>query len=240
MKKLFIMLVAAFSFGAFSIAATPSIWLIGDATVANPVAEDSTNAVGWGHLLSKFVQPGVTVTNLAQPGMSVKSLSSQGGLDSLIVGKVRKDILIIQLGQNDLKDTHMDQYSSLEEFTQGLLSLVNAAKEKKMKPVLCTPLAQPYYKEGQLISRLGGYAEAVRRVAISAEIPLLDLEKLSYTWIEELGEENVPLYYVNLITTETPEGEYLLNESGADIISHMVAKSLLWECGKKMAKVIKL
>ena len=238
MKKTFFSLLLVAIGSVTALMAQQRIWLLGDGTMASPV-EENQNVVGWGDALLTRVQAGIEVKNLAAYGMNLNEFAQKGGLDSLIVEKVRKDILLVQVGQNDLKETNMLQYSSLELFTERLLALVEAAQAKKMQVVLCTPMAQPYYKDGVLIDRLGGYAEAVRRVAVSSGVLLVDLEKLSKDWMASLGEDGVAAYYVGLDTTHTPEGEYLLNEDGAQAVAKMVADVLLATGNKLILKVIK-
>lgn len=224
-KSIFTLMFALF--GSMAImAAQPKIWLLGDGTME-----------GWGKAFAERVGSALEVKNLSQAGLSVKVLDTMGGLDSVIVDKAKKDLLIVQLGQNDLNETNVEAYSSLESFTQDLVDLILAAKAKKMMVVLCTPLAHPYYKEGVLVNRLGGYAEAVRRVAVSQDVPVIDLEALSRTWIEGLGEEGVQAHYVNLNTTERPAGEYLLNESGCQEVAYMAYNALLTIDNKKITKL---
>ena len=236
-KTIFTLLLVAIG-GMTTLMAQQRIWLLGDGTMASPI-EENQNVVGWGDALATRVQAGVALKNLAAYGLNLNELVQKGGLDSLIVEKVRKDILLIQVGQNDLKETNVHQYSSLELFTERLLAVVNAAQAKKMQVVLCTPIAQPYYKDGVLIDRLGGYAEAVRRVAVSSGVLLVDVEQLSKEWIASLGEEGIAAYYVGLDTAKTPEGEYLLNEAGAQAVAKIVADALLATGNKMILKVIK-
>ena len=225
-KMMFTLLLAVIGSMAVS-AAQPKIWLLGDGTMAE-----------WGRAFSEHIGNVVEVRNIAQDGLSVKALEEKGGLDSVIIGKVKKDFLMVQLGQNDLNETNVDTYSSLKAFTQELVELVHAVQEKKMVVILCTPLAHPYYNDGVLVNRLGGYAEAVRRVAVSMNVPVIDLEQLSHDWMVNLSEEGVVAYYQNLNTEERPVGEYLLNEEGALQIAQMVESSLRQLGNKQLIKAL--
>ena len=225
-KSIFTLLFVAIG-GMTMFAAQPKIWLLGDGIMA-----------GWGKAFAEQVGATVEVKNIAQEGLSMKVLDEMGGLDSVIVDKTKKDFLLVQLGQNDLNETNLEAYCSLDDFTQKLVALVHAAEKKKMMVILCTPLAHPYYKEGVLIDRLGGYAEAVRRVAISLDVPLIDLEASSHEWIAGLGEEGVQAYYNDLNTEERPAGEYLLNDSGAQEIARMALDGMLMVGGSKITKLL--
>ena len=140
MKKSFFTLLFVAISGMTMFAAQPKIWLLGDGTM-----------LSWGKTFAEQVGATVEVKNIAQDGLSIKVLDKMGGLDSVIVDKTKKDFLLVQLGQNDLNETNLDTYSSLDDFTQKLVALVHAAEKKKMMVILCTPLAHPYYKEGVLI-----------------------------------------------------------------------------------------
>lgn len=225
-KSIFTLLFVAIG-GMTMLAAQPKIWLLGDGTMA-----------GWGKAFAQNVGNAMEVKNIAQEGFCVNVLDTMGGLDSIITEKVKKDFLVIQMGQNDLNETNLETYSSLEEFTQSLVDLVHAAQAKKMIVILCTPLAHPYYKDGVWVDRLGGYAEAVRRVAVSLSVPVIDLEVLSHDWMVNLGEEGVLAHYENLNLEERPAGEYLLNEDGASQIARMVQDGLLQLGDKQLLKAL--
>lgn len=214
------------------------LMLIGDGTMADCTAVSDSEVRGWGQMLSPYLSDDVVVVNVAAEGMSAKTVLSGNCLDSLLSTLSKRDIVLIQLGQNDLREDRFEQYSSVEDLSHRLAKIVDVAKDKKLRVFLCTPLAQPFYRDGLLIDRLGSYPEASRRVAGQKEVPLLDLEAMTKEWLTQIGEDGAYMYYVNLDTHHTPTGEYLLNEAGAMHVCQMVVSAIRGLNDKKLNKLI--
>lgn len=215
----------------------PTLVMLGDGTMANAGVE--SNVRGWGQLFPAYLQD-IEVVNMAQAGMSVRKVTAEPGvLDSLLMPFGKKDILLIQFGQNDLQETIYMQYSPVDVFIQRLSVVITAAQEKKMHVILCTPLAEPFYMNGKLIDRLGAYPEAIRRLAAQKQLPLVDMEAVTRTWLTEIGEEGAMGYYADLDIHHSPKGEYLLNEEGAKAVSKMAEEQLKGLNLKYLSKVLK-
>ena len=131
------------------------------------------------------------------------------------------------------------QYTQLDAFARRLHEIIKLAREHRVNVVLCTPLAQPYYQEGELIDRLGGYAEAIRRVATYNHIPLMDLEAASKTWLQGMTEEQVAAYYVTLDPEQLVNDEYQLTEAGANEVARMAKEAIERGKSKKLKKILK-
>lgn len=213
----------------------PTWVLVGDGTLAEQTAEQ-TDARGWGQALPAYLVPTVTVKNLAQEGLSIKGVVDEIGVEKLLADTRRGDVLLVQFGQNDRHEQSAAQYSSVDMFIRRLATLTDAALKAKLQVILVTPLAEPYFKNGVLIDRLGAYPDAVRNLARQKNIPLLDLELRSRQWLQSVGEEGVAAYYVDVDTSESPASDYLLNEEGAAAVGKMAAEEL--KALKKMAKYV--
>lgn len=215
----------------------PMLAMLGDGTMANAAVE--SNVRGWGQLFPTYLTS-MEVVNMAQPGMSVRKVTAEPGvLDSLLMPFGKKDVLLIQFGQNDLHETNYVQYSPVDVFIQRLSVVIAAAQEKKMHVILCTPLAEPFYMDGKLIDRLGAYPQAVRRLAEQKQLPLVDMEAVTRAWLTEIGEEGAVGYYADLDIHHSPKGEYLLNEEGAKVVSKMAEEQLKGLNLKYLSKVLK-
>lgn len=212
--------------------------LIGDGTMANCATISDSEVRGWGQMLPSYLSDDVVVVNAAAEGMSAKTVIANNHLDSLLGTLSKRDILLIQFGQNDLREDRFEQYSSVDELSHTLAAIVDMAQSKKLQVFLCTPLAQPFYRDGVLINRLGAYPEAARRVAGQKNVSLIDLEAMTRDWLTEIGESGAYLYYVNLDTHRAPEGEYLLNEAGAMQVAQMVVSAIQALNNKKLNKLI--
>lgn len=215
----------------------PTLVMLGDGTMANAGAESDVR--GWGQLFPVYLSD-MEVVNAAQTGMSVRRVTAEPCvLDSLLMPFGKKDILLIQFGQNDLHETNYVQYSPVDAFIQRLSVVITAAEEKKMRVILCTPLAEPFYMDGKLIDRLGAYPEAIRRLAAQKQLPLVDMEAVTRAWLTEIGEESAMGYYADLDVHHSPKGEYLLNEEGAKAVSKMAEEQLKGLNLKYLSKVLK-
>ena len=207
------------------------VYLLGDGSMA--VAADSA-IMGWGEALNEYLAQGVTLQNEAKEGMSLKIFLENGG-EEKISELPAKSIVFLQFGGNDLNDTNLEQYSSLDLFVRRYSSLIKKAINEKLQVVLCTPLARPYYHEGRWIDRLGGYDDAVRRLAKLYHLPLLDLEEQTREWWMSMSEVEVSIYYIDSVENEA----FLLTEEGAKKVAEMAANMMRNQKDSKIKKLIK-
>ena len=238
MKKVILSLFVLLFVATIPVNAKPRcVWLVGDAVMADyPV--DSVEATGWGSAFNQYVSKRYELKNVATAGMSAKVFMESALLDQL--GKLRgRSIAIMQFGTNDLKEYNSLQYTQLDAFARRLHEIIKLAREHRVNVVLCTPLAQPYYQDGELIDRLGGYAESIRRVATYNHIPLMDLEAASKTWLQGMTEEQVAAYYVTLDPEQLVNDEYQLTEAGANEVARMAKEAIEGGKSKKLKKILK-
>lgn len=207
------------------------VYLLGDGSMA--VAADSA-IMGWGEALNEYLAQGVTLQNEAKEGMSLKIFLENGG-EEKISELPAKSIVFLQFGGNDLIDTNLEQYSSLDLFVRRYSSLIKKAINEKLQVVLCTPLARPYYHEGRWIDRLGGYDDAVRRLAKLYHLPLLDLEEQTREWWMSMSEVEASIYYFDSVENEA----FLLTEEGAKKVAEMAANMMRNQKDSKIKKLIK-
>lgn len=207
------------------------VYLLGDGSMA--VAADSA-IMGWGEALNEYLAQGVTLQNEAKEGMSLKIFLENGG-EEKISELPAKSIVFLQFGGNDLIDTNLEQYSSLDLFVRRYNSLIKKAINEKLQVVLCTPLARPYYHEGRWIDRLGGYDDAVRRLAKLYHLPLLDLEEQTREWWMSMSEVEASIYYFDSVENEA----FLLTEEGAKKVAEMAANMMRNQKDSKIKKLVK-
>lgn len=207
------------------------VYLLGDGSMA---VEADSAIMGWGEALNEYLAQGVTLQNEAKEGMSLKIFLENGG-EEKISELPAKSIVFLQFGGNDLIDTNLEQYSSLDLFVRRYNSLIKKAINEKLQVVLCTPLARPYYHEGRWIDRLGGYDDAVRRLAKLYHLPLLDLEEQTREWWMSMSEVEASIYYFDSVENEA----FLLTEDGAKKVAEMAANMMRNQKDSKIKKLIK-
>lgn len=211
--------------------------LIGDASLA-PHSIANPDVRGWGEKLSALFTGKVEVVNFAQAGESTHTLIDSR-LKKIIDQCHPGDFVVLQLGQNDLRDEYGKMYYPAADMAKHLVEVVAQLQKRRVKVILCTPVVQPYYKDGQVIERMGVYADVIRRVAKAKQTYLIDMEQLTMDWISTIGEQNASLFFKN-ISTDTQRREYLLTEAGATEVSRMFVEEVLAQKIKKLKKHVML
>ena len=211
--------------------------LIGDASLA-PHSIANPDVRGWGEKLSALFSDKVEVLNFAQAGESTHTLVD-GRLKKIINQCHSGDFVVLQLGQNDLRDEYGKMYYPAADMATQLADIVAQLQKKRVKVILCTPVVQPYYMEGQVIERMGVYADVIRRVAKAKQTYLIDMEQLTMDWISTIGEQNASLFFKN-ISADTQRREYLLTEAGATEVSRLFVEEVLEQKIKKLKKHVVL
>lgn len=211
--------------------------LIGDASLA-PHSIANPDVRGWGEKLSALFTDKVEVLNFAQAGESTHTLVD-GRLKKILDQCRAGDFVVLQLGQNDLRDEYGKMYYPAADMATQLADIVAQLQKKRVKVILCTPVVQPYYMEGQVIERMGVYADVIRRVAKAKQTYLIDMERLTMDWISTIGEQNASLFFKN-ISADTQRREYLLTEAGATEVSRLFVEEVLEQKIKKLKKHVVL
>ncbi|MCA1686779.1 MAG: rhamnogalacturonan acetylesterase, partial [Planctomycetia bacterium] len=163
-----------------------TVYLVGDSTVTDQPREPFNS---WGQMLPRFFKPGVADANHAESGESLRSFQGSKRLDK-VLGTVRKgDYLFIQFGHNDQKDRSPGAGASTT-YTASLKHFVAEARRLGAVPVLVTPVSRRTFDAGgKVTNSLGGYPDAVRKVAAEEGVTLIDLNAMSVPFYEALGPE---------------------------------------------------
>ena len=236
MKKLFFVMSAVLLLSIPAAARPRTLWMVGDGTMAQ--YPDSVETCGWVQALENEWAAKIVVVNDAKIGLSARTFMEDGGLTTL-EKKPARTIMFVQFGTNDLKDYSTAQYSSLDALNRRISEIIALARKNKVNVILCTPLAQPYYYKGELIDRLGGYPEAIRRSAAHNYVALLDLEKVTREWLLNMTAEEAAAYYVSIDHQQVEEKEFLLNKAGAEEVAKMAKQAILEIPSKKLKKIFK-
>ena len=236
MKKLFLVMSALLLISITTEARPRTLWMVGDGTMAQ--YPDSVEACGWVQALENEWSKKVIVVNDAQVGLSTRTFMDNNGLITL-EKKPARTIMFIQVGTNDLKETSVAQYSAIDALHRRLHEIIVLARKHRVNVVLCTPLAQPYYHNGELVDRLGGYAEAIRRSTVHDHVALVDLEKVTREWLLSMTPEEAAKYYVTIDPTQLENGEFQLNKEGAAEVAKMAKQAILEVQSKKLKKIFK-
>ncbi|MHA6249326.1 rhamnogalacturonan acetylesterase [Pontibacter sp. CAU 1760] len=211
----------------------PTLFLVGDSTMANKPYANGNPEKGWGQVFPLYLREGLKVENHAVNGRSTKSFRDEGRWDA-VLEKLRKgDFVIIEFGHNDQKDQDPARYAAPEtDYRQNLERYVAETRAKGAIPILATPIVRRKFENGQLADTHGKYPEVVKAVAAKHKVPLLDLEKRTQELVAQYGEEKSKALYLHLAPGEyasLPEGrtdDTHLSAYGAFRVSDLVAEEL--------------
>lgn len=204
--------------------------MIGDSTMSIKAA-DKFPETGWGMPFADVFKEKVTVKNKARNGRSTKSCIGEGTWQEVYEGLKQDDYVFIQFGHNDEKVDKPNTGTTIAEYKANLSRFVTETRAKKANPILLTPIARRAFEEEKLIDTHGAYPDAVRKVADSLDVPLIDLTRQTSASLTEMGEEKSTSWFLHL-----PEGHINypkgvvdnthLNEHGAETIVTFVVQDI--------------
>jgi len=207
-----------------------NIWMIGDSTMAIK-APNKFPETGWGVAFATKFKGHAEVQNKAKNGRSTKSCINEGIWKEVYEGMQPGDYVFIQFGHNDEKVQKPNTGTTIDEYKANLSMFVTEARSKKAEPILLTPIVRRAFEEGKLVDTHGAYPDAVRQVADSLQVPLIDLTIQTAELLTKLGEEGSISLFLHL-----PEGypnypkgavdNTHLNEDGAEAIANLVVRDI--------------
>ncbi|MBQ6246309.1 MAG: hypothetical protein IJK04_05555, partial [Kiritimatiellae bacterium] len=128
-----------------------TIHLMGDSTMAEKDLSNGNPERGWGMMFQNFLDDQVKVVNYAQNGRSTKSFIDRGLWDQVKANLKPGDWVFIEFGHNDAKQDDPERYApAFGAYQDNLRTFVRTALDAGCKPVLLTPVARRWFKEGKL------------------------------------------------------------------------------------------
>lgn len=212
----------------------PTLFLIGDSTMANKENPDKNPEHGWGQVLPQFLTNGIEIQNHAVNGRSSKSFRTEGRWDQVEKQLKKGDFVIIQFGHNDQKIKDSTKFTNpYIQYRANLERYVNEARAKGATPVLMTSIVRRNFNEnGVLIDTHKEYPLVVRMVANDLKVPFVDMQLLTEQMEIAYGPENskkLHLYYKEGEDPYYPKGkedDTHLSKLGAETVAKLAAKSL--------------
>ena len=177
------------------------IVLVGDSTV--------NDGGGWGYGFKQYLTGNIECTNTAANGRSSKSFIAEGLWDKALA--LKGDYYLIQFGHNDEPGKGPDRETDpATTYTQNLARYVDEARAIGAKPILVTSLTRRNFDpsgNGQLLPNLEPYVEAMKKLAASKKVPLIDLHARSVELCETLGPLKTATY--NAVKDGKPDTTHL-------------------------------
>ena len=132
-------------------AALFTIHLMGDSTMAEKDLPKAGAERGWGMMFPNFLDDQVKVVNYAQNGRSTKSFIDMGLWQQVYDAVQPGDYVFIEFGHNDAKENDPARYAApWGAYQDNLRTFVDGVREKGGTPVLLTPIARRWFKDGKL------------------------------------------------------------------------------------------
>ena len=233
MRKIFSISILALAIGFILPERTKvTIFLAGDSTMSIKDIK-AYPETGWGMPFVNFWDSTVKVVNRARNGRSTKTFISEGLWKSTMDEARAGDYVFIQFGHNDEAVEKKERYATPDEYKANLVKFIKETRALKAYPILLTPVTRRKFdKEGRIMETHEAYSKLVREVAAGEQVPLIDLDTKSRDLLQEFGEQNSKLLFLQLKPGEHPnypEGKNdntHFNELGARLMAQIVLKEI--------------
>lgn len=202
-----------------------TLFLAGDATAAVAPARVRPVA-GWGMALPWHATPHLRVENHAADDCSSRSFLDAGRLEALLRRVRPEDIVLAQFGHEDERSDHPERFTEpWTGYRRSLALFVDAVRERGATPVLATPVERMRFTSGgDAYESHGEYPAAMRALAASMRVPLVDVQAESLALWQRLGSEATKTLFVS---SPGRRDHAHLHAHGAAAIARIVAAGLL-------------
>lgn len=223
LKNFFCILLLGISMTA--LAERHSIWFMGDSISNN----SRVNITG---VLQESCRPEIKVENCVVKGANAKSFREQGYWEIMLKSMKSGDFLLIHFNYAKQSSSKPNVSETETACRDNLLSYIREARAAGVKPVLITPMYVPVFKNGRPVHTPDAYSEECRRVADEQQVSLLDLNKISFSRIEAMGEKKSKKIYDPADNNNSAD----LNPIGIK----MIAKWLIADAKNQMLELAEL
>jgi lysophospholipase L1-like esterase len=170
----------------------PTIFVVGDSTSTDQSGEPFNS---WGQMLPRFFKPEVAVANHGESGESLRGFLGERRWAKVLSVIKPGDYVLIQMGHNDQKEKG-EGVGAFTTYKADLKRFVADAREHGATPVLVTPMNRLNFgDDGKIVNTLGDYPEAVRQAAKETDAALIDLNAMSKTFYDALGQADAHLAF---------------------------------------------
>jgi lysophospholipase L1-like esterase len=160
--------------------------LVGDSTMAT--------RSGYGDALCQRFTAEVACINLARGGRSSGSFRAEGRWDE-VQALLRESTpysasyVLVQFGHNDQPGKAPRSTDLVTQFPQNMARYADEVLALGGVPVLVTPLTRRTFRGAWLHDDLAPWSGAIRRVASSKGVALIDLNRISAAAVQAMGQD---------------------------------------------------
>lgn len=244
-KQFFVVVILMSLFAFNQTDDRPTIFLIGDSTMANKAPIDAPET-GWGMVFPEYFTDAVKIQNHAVNGRSTKSFRTLGHWKAVIDQLKTGDYVFIQFGHNDQKKDDTLRFAAPQtDYKQNLTRYIEEIKAKGGNPILLTPVMRRKFDDNrQFVDQHGEYPSVVRDLAKKLNIPLIDMHQKSQKAIEAEGVEGSKrlfMHYDGGIFRKHPKGikdDTHFSRYGAEIMASIAVEGL-FDIGHPLRNFVK-
>lgn len=214
----------------------PTVFMIGDSTMADKPTADSALERGWGMMLAGFFTDDVAVSNHAVNGRSSKSFLDEGRWEVVRQQLRPGDYVVIQFGHNDEKpkaDRHTDPGTT---FDDHLRLYCRETLERGATPILMNAIVRRHFVGDTLTDTHGAYLDSPRRVAEELGIPFVDANRITHDLVQGLGDEPSKRLFMHIApgtNRAVPKGrtdDTHLNIRGGRVVASLLVDAMADVC----------
>ncbi|GLB51247.1 rhamnogalacturonan acetylesterase [Neptunitalea chrysea] len=186
-----------------------TIYLAGDSTVTN---QDVEPWASWGQFLPAYVNHKAVVANYAFSGATLQSFKNMRRLEKIASQIKKGDYLLIEFGHNDEK-IKGEGNGAYGLYTNTLKEYIAIAREKGAIPILVTPTQRRFFKDNKLVETHGDFPDAMRKVALTLDVPLIDVTQLTTLMYESWGDSHSRNAFVQYPANTFPGQDFNLEDN---------------------------
>ena len=177
---------------------TPTVWMIGDSTMAQKDTTGGNPERGWGMYFGEYFDSSVRVVNYARNGRSTKSFIDEGRWNLVKMDLRPGDYVFVEFGHNDAKEASPERYApAWGAFSDNLRLFIDESRAQGAIPVLLTPVARRKFENGVFVPHThGDYPAAMKAVAAGTGTFLIDMEAATEAWIAQAGDSASKPYFM--------------------------------------------
>lgn len=113
------------------------------------------------------------------------------------------DYLFVEFGHNDQKEKGPND-GAYKSYTERLKTFIRETKKKGGIPVVVTSTSRRSFQDGKIVNSLGDFPDAARKVATEENVALIDLNAMTATLYNALGEEKSKKAFVHYPANSYP------------------------------------
>lgn len=164
----------------------PVLYLCGNSTVVDQRNEPWAS---WGQMMPRWLDAGAVVINHAQSGLTAGSFLNQRRLEKILTTLKAGDYVLCEFGHNDQKG-HRPGDGAWYSFSHNLKTFIDEVRQRGATIILATPTRRRKFENGKILNTHGDFPAAIRAIAEREQVPVIDLQEMTKTFFESLGEED--------------------------------------------------